>query len=77
MSKEEGRMREMAYEIVEGVGFEKAIRAERERYREEHPEHFQGITPIGGRSNHPLPPLQDFEQPLPEPGFKWKSPNSY
>ena len=46
MSKEEERMREMAYEIVEGVGFEKAIkllyeeamRAERERYREEHPD---------------------------------------
>ena len=46
MSKEEERMREMAYEIVEGVGFEKAIkllyeeamRAERERYKEEHPE---------------------------------------
>ena len=46
MSKEEERMREMAYEIVEGIGFERAIkllyeeamRAERERYREEHPE---------------------------------------
>jgi len=47
MSKEEARMREKAYEIVQRVGFEEAMvllyeeamRAEREKYREEHPEH--------------------------------------
>ena len=51
ISKEEEKMREMAYEIVNGIGFEKAIvllyeeamRAERKRYKSQQ---FQGILHI-------------------------------
>lgn len=62
MSKEEARMREKAYEIVQRIGFEEAMvllyeeamRAEREKYREEHPEdlangHYERVVKMFGK----------------------------